>query len=84
MEEKIKELCRLYADSTEGSIDLEKELLDLYLVMLSDLKEEGEAIKDILDRADVVVYKKESRDNQNFLDGVKYVIEEIEEKLHSS
>lgn len=32
MEEKIKELCRLYADSTEGSIDLEKELLDLYNV----------------------------------------------------
>ena len=32
MKEKIRELCRLYADSTEGAIELEKELLDLYNV----------------------------------------------------
>ena len=35
MRERIKELCEMYAESSEGALDLEKELLDLFIVMLS-------------------------------------------------
>ena len=40
MRERIKELCEMYSESSEGALDLEKELLDLFLVMLSESVEE--------------------------------------------
>ena len=82
MEDLSKILHNLDQGNTNVT-DAKKLVLDLFLVMLSDLKEEGETIKDILDRADVVVYKKESNDNQNFLDGIKYVIEEIKQRINT-